>query len=139
MKKIENIIKNHIVGEIFSEFPTDLDNTEAFDFFLQADIDDTDFVGDSPLSAEWGFETCEQYDYEDIKALRGLMQSQLEDLFKLQDTIHQECTLRISIFKSDMDGGEFSELKNKPTANINRNGTNDEYVTFKTLRLGDMK
>jgi len=139
MKTIENIIKNHIVGEIFSEFPTDLDNTEAFDFFLNADVDNTSFVGDSPLGTEWSYEVCEQYGYEEIKALRGLMQSQLDDLLKLQDTINQKCTLRISIFKRDMDDEEFQELKNKPTANINRNGTNDEYITFRTLRLGDVK
>lgn len=32
MKTIERIVKDFIVGEIFSEFPTDL-NTHPYDFF----------------------------------------------------------------------------------------------------------
>jgi len=135
---IQEIIKNHILEEIFNEFPNN-EGQHAFDFFLRSDVNCAEFVGESPLGTEWGFTVCEQYSYDNIRALRGLMQSQLDDLLRLQDTINQKCTLRISIFKSDMDDEDFQELKNKPTANINRSGTNDEYITFRTLRLGDVK
>jgi len=83
---IQEIIQNHILGEIFSEFPTDLD-TNAFDFFLRAGVDCAEDVASSPLGEEWGFEVCEQYSFENIRSLRGLMQSMLDDLLRLQDKI----------------------------------------------------
>lgn len=86
MATIENIIKDFIVEDIFCEYPTDL-NPNGFDFFMRSGIDATVTVGETPLSYEWGFEVCEEYEWENIRALRGLMQSRLDDQMKLQEII----------------------------------------------------
>jgi len=135
MKTIEVIVKDFIVGEIFSEFPTDL-NTHPYDFFMMSGVDATDNVGETALREEWGYEVCEEYAWENIRNLRGLMQSKFNDQMRLQQKIYDNCMVRISVFKSELSDEEYEDLKNKSTVNINREGTNDEFLTFKTIRLG---
>lgn len=98
MKEIETIIKTHIIEEIFQTFPT-LENTHPFDFFMSSDVDSTESVGASALGEEWNYSTCEEYGFENIKSLRGLMQSMLDDLLKLQTTISH--SLKDDVIESD--------------------------------------
>lgn len=75
MTTLQDIIKTHICGEIFSEFPTDIEQ-HPFDFFMTCDID-----------AEGEFMVCEQYEYETVESLRGLMVNQLDSMLELQKKI----------------------------------------------------
>jgi len=129
----QEIIQNHILGEIFSEFPTDLD-TNAFDFFLGADVDCTDEVEDSPLATEWGYEVLEEYKIENIRNLRGLMQSKYNDLERLKSTLFQQASHIIQINKDDVvSDGAFYDIAQYPNAILHREGANDEFVTFITV------
>jgi len=83
---IQEIIKNHILGEIFTEFPTNL-NQCAFQFFLEADVDCAEDVSMSPLGKEWGYDVCQAYELDNIRAIRGLMQSMYSDLEKLKTSL----------------------------------------------------
>ena len=129
-----SIVKTHIVGEIFSESPT-LENQHPFDFFMSSDIDSANFVGDSALGEEWGFETCEQYGYENIRSLRGLMQSMLDDLLKLQTNIFQSDVIkRIQINKDEFQNdSDFYDVAQYDNSMLHRQGTNDEHVAFLTI------
>ena len=84
---IQEIIENHVLEEIFCEFPTNLDN--AFSFFLNADVDCTEDVSMSSLGTEWGYEVCQAYELDNIRAIRGLMQSMYNDLERLKTSLFQ--------------------------------------------------
>mgnify|MGYP005850290953 CR=1 FL=1 len=80
-KKVEEALKNHIVEEIFSEFPIDT-KEHPYDLFMTSEVDAVNSVEDTPLG-EKGYEVCEEYGLENIRNLRGLMQSKLNDLNRL--------------------------------------------------------
>lgn len=103
MNTIQEIIQNHILGEIFSEFPTDLNN--AFQFFLEADVDQTTFVGDSSLGEEWGYTVAEAYGLDDIRAIRGLMQSMYNDLEIFKSALFQHASHTVQINKDETSDG----------------------------------
>ena len=129
----QEIIQNHILGEIFSEFPTDLD-TNAFDFFLRADVNCAEDVASSPLGEEWGFEVCEQYSLENIRNLRGLMQSMYDDLKRLKFALFEQALDRIQIKKDEIVSEDtFYEIAQYPNAFLHNQGTPDEYVAFVTV------
>lgn len=130
---IQEIIQNHILGEIFSEFPTSLD-TNAFDFFLRADVDCSDYVGDSPLGTEWGYELCEQYGLDNIRAIRGLMQSMYNDLERLKSALFQNTVKSVMVGIDDFeDVNEFYNFVQQSNATLHRQGTADEYATVLTV------
>lgn len=130
----QDILKNYILDEIFCEFPTDLDNGNAFDFFLNADVDATEDVITSPLGHYWGYEVCEQYGFENIRSLRGLMQSMYNDLERLKSALFQQASNTIQINKDEMvDESAFYDIAQYPNAILHRQGTNDEFVTFITV------
>jgi len=130
---IQETIQNYIMDEIFSEFPTDLD-TNAFDFFLRADVDCTEDVASSPLGEEWGFEVCEQYGFENIRSLRGLMQSMYNDLERLKSSLFQQASHTIQINKDEIiSENAFYDIAQYPNAILHRQGTADEFVTFITI------
>ena len=133
MKTIQEIIQNHILGEIFTDFPTDLD-TNAFDFFLRADVDCTEDVSMSPLGTEWGFEICEAYELDNIRSIRGLMQSMYSDLERLKSALFQQASHTIQINKDEITSeSAFYDIAQYPNAILHRQGTNDEFVTFITI------
>lgn len=130
---IQEIIQNHVLGEIFSEFPTDLD-TNAFDFFLNADVDCTEYVAESPLGTEWGYEVCESYELENIRAIRGLMQSMYSDLEKLKAKLFQHAVKSVMVsIDAFVDENEFYNFVQDANATLHRQGTADEYATVLTV------
>jgi len=133
MKTIQEIVKNHVMNEIFVDFPTDL-NTNAFDFFLEAYVENTDEVEDSPLGTEWGYEVLEEYKIENIRNLRGLIQSKYNDLERLKSTLFQEASHTIQINKDEVvSDSAFYDIAQYPNAILHREGTADEFVTFITV------
>lgn len=89
MKTIENIIKNFIVDDVFSEHPGNIG--EAFDYFMEADVDTTESVSLSELA--FNYEVCAKYETENIRSIRDLMQSKLDDLVKLQGNILKDSSI----------------------------------------------
>ncbi|MBW6487487.1 hypothetical protein [Sulfurimonas sp.] len=94
MTTLQDIIKTHVCGEIFSEFPTDL-GQHPFDFFMTYGID-VDLPISHPALAGWGFMVCEQYEYETVESLRGLMVNQLDSMLELQKKIQTSSKVIIS-------------------------------------------
>jgi hypothetical protein len=130
---IQEIIQNHIMGEIFSEFPTDI-GQHPFDFFMSAGVDCTGFVVESPLGTEWGYEVCEAYELENIRAIRGLMQSMYSDLERLKTAMFQHAVKSVMVSKEDfIDENEFYDFVQKSNATLHRQGTADEYATVLTV------
>ena len=102
MATIQEIIENHILGEIFCEFPTDL-NQGAFYLFLNGDmINQADAVCDTAYGTEWGFEVCQAYELDNVRAIRGLMQSMYNDLEKLKSALFQQASHTIQINKDEI-------------------------------------
>ena len=133
MRTIQNIIQEHIVGEIFSEFPTNLD-TNTFDFFIKAGVNCSEHVEDTPLATEWGYHVCQAYELHEVKEIRELMQSMYIDLEKLRATLFHEASHVIQINKDEIESeSAFYEIAQYPNAILNRQGTNDEFVTFITV------
>ena len=124
----QEIIQNHILGEIFSEFPTDLD-TNAFDFFLRADVNCAEDVASSPLGEEWGFEVCEQYSLENIRNLRGLMQSMYSDLERLKSALFQQATSVFHLNKEDIvDENIFYGISESTNIGVRNYGNGEEFL-----------
>lgn len=133
MKTIQEIIKLHILGEIFTDFPTDLE-TNAFDFFLRAGVDCTEFVTESPLGTEWGYEVCEAYELDNIRAIRGLMQSMFDGLYELKNKLFNNAVKRAQISLDDfVDCNTFYDFIQSGNGILHRQGTADEYATFLTV------
>lgn len=137
MTKIEEKIKDSVIAEIFSEFPT-LDNQHPYDFFMQATIDETETVGGSALREEWGFEVCENFDWEPIRSIRGLMQTKYDDLESFFNTLMSELEIKaIQINKNEcVDLEEYENLRNNANAMVHRSGTADEFLVFQTIKGG---
>ncbi len=130
---IQEIIQNYILGEIFTEFPTNL-NTNAFDFFLNADVDCTEDVSMSPLGTEWGYEVCQAYELDNIRAIRGLMQSMYSDLERLKSSLFQNAVKSIMVSLDDFeDSNKFYDFIQEANATLHRQGTADEYATVYTV------
>ena len=134
MKKIETIIKGHIVEEIFQTFPTS-ENTHPFDLFIASDVNPANSVGDSLLGEKWGYATCEEYGFENIGSLRVLMQSMFDDLLKLQAAIFENIGVKLQVNKDEFSTSNsfynyFAEHEN---ASIHRECTNDEFMNFLTI------
>lgn len=129
MQSIQEIIENHILGEIFSEFPTNLDN--AFEFFLRADVDCTEGVNESSLSTEWGYEVCQAYELDNIRAIRGLMSSMYNDLEKLKSALFQYAVKPVMVSIDDFsDSNEFYEFVQKTNAKYHRPGAEELATVF---------
>lgn len=133
MTTIQDIIKNHILGEIFTEFPTTLE-TNAFDFFLNADVDCAEDVNMSPLGTEWGYEVCQAYELDNIRAIRGTMQSMYNDLERLKTSLFQYAVKPMQLNKDECISDDvFYELVQEGQGNLYRQGTADEYATILTV------
>ena len=75
------IIKTQVCETVFQNgYPTDLSNKHPYDFFMNADVDCAEGVDESPLGEEWNFEVASEYAFENIRSIRGLMQSMYDDL-----------------------------------------------------------
>lgn len=85
MKEKEIALKAHILNEVFKEFPT-LNTQHPFDFFMEADVENVDFVDQSPLGTEWGYEVKEEHEIDDIRAIRGQMQNMYDSLIDIDLT-----------------------------------------------------
>ncbi len=133
MTTIKDIIQNHIVGEIFCEFPDDL-NTNPFDFFIMANVDSSQGVDNTPLATEWGYVVCQQYELDNVRYLRGLMQSMYNDLEKLKSKLFQHTSHTIQINKDEVESeSAFNDIAQYPNAIHHRQGTSDEFVSFITV------
>lgn len=130
---LEDIIKNHILGEIFSEFPNN-ERQHAFDFFLSSDVNCAEFVGDSPLGTEWDFTVFEQYSYDNIKGLRGLMQSMYDDLEKLKSSLFQYAVTNLTINKSDFNTEDaFYETVQNGNGTLYKEGAEHGFAIIHTV------
>ena len=83
-----DIIKEYICDEVFQNgYPHRVNDEHPFDFFMSADLDSSQSVEDSILGMQYGFEVAEEYIMDNIRSIRGLMQSKLDDLIRLQEKI----------------------------------------------------
>jgi len=126
---IENTIKEYIVSRIFNEFPTIslLNDDNAFDVYVNSD----------DLAHEYIL--CEEYEDNITDDVRSIMEEELNDLMELQTIIINKSTSIIQINKDEIiSDSVFEELSQVQNANIHRAGTNDEFITFNTINLGDM-
>ncbi len=135
MATINELLKTHICEEVFQNgYPEEVNGKHPFDFFMEADIECANGVDDSPLEEEYGFEVAEQYSFENIRSLHGLMQSILNDLERLQEKIVEKCTVVHQISKDEfVSDDDFHDFADTRGVTLHREGTADEYVTFKVL------
>lgn len=85
-----DIIKEHICDEVFQNgYPHRVSDEHPFDFFMSADLDSSQSIEDSILGTQYGFEVAEEYSMDNVRNIRGLMQSKLNDLIRLQDKINK--------------------------------------------------
>ena len=132
MATITNLLKGYICEEIFQNgYPAEVNGQHPFDFFMEADVDSAEMPEDTPLN---GYEPAEEYIIENVRTLRGLMQSMLYDLERLQEKIVEKCTVVHQInkdeFASDSDFHDFADARG---VTLHRSGTADEYVTLRVL------
>ena len=127
---IQKIIQNHVLGEIFSEHPGSIG--EAFDYFMEADVDTTEQVSLSELA--FNYEVCEAYENENIKAIRGIMQSMYSDLERLKSSLFQYAVKSVQVNLDDfVDNNTFYDFIQNSHATLHRQGTADEYATVLTV------
>lgn len=90
-------IKNFIMGNIFSEFPSlDEDGIEdPFLFFMETDIDDIRVPVNHSNFYEWGYVVCEENELKSVECIRNIMREKVEDLTNLQERL---CNSNKSIY-----------------------------------------
>ena len=134
MTTTQDIIKTEVCEQIFQNgYPTTLENMHPFDFFMEADIDATVEVGDSPLYTEWNFEVASD-SFENIRSIRGTMQSMYDDLERLKTSLFQNTVKRTMISKEEFKIEEdFYNFIQSSNATLHKQGTADEYATVLTV------
>lgn len=138
MLKAEKIIKDHILNEIFFDFPTGT-KSHPFDFFMRSDIDDSESVNRSPLNKYWGFEVSDAYELEDIRSIRGLMQSKLNSLENLEKELLNALCKSIDIPLDDFDDeNKFYDFIQNSNATLHCQGEPNEYATVITVNKEDI-
>ena len=132
---IQDIIKTQVCESIFQNgYPTTLDNKHPFDFFMEADVECTEGVDESPLGTEWNFEVASEYSFENIRSLRGLMQSMYDDLEKFKTSLFQNAVKSVMVSLDDFDdSNKFYDFIQDANATLHRQGTTDEYATIYTV------
>jgi len=132
---IQNIIKTQVCENIFQNgYPTDLDNKHPFDFFMEADVDCAEGVDESPLGTEWNFEVASEYGFDNIRSIRGLMQSMYEDLERFKTSLFQYAAKPMQLNKDEcINDDAFYELVQEGQGNLYRQGTADEYAIIQTV------
>ena len=135
MAIISELLKTHICEEIFQNgYPEDVNGQHPFDFFMETDVECTNGVDDSPLGEEYGFEVASEYGFENIRSIRGLMQSMLDSLERLQELIFDKCSVFHQIGKDEFaSNSDFHDFTDARGVTLHRSGTADEYVTFRVL------
>lgn len=130
---IQEIIQNHVLDQVFTEYPSNLD-TSAYDFFMRADVDCTVDVSMSPLREEWGYEVCQAYELDNIRSIRGLMESMYRDLERLKTSLFQYAVKPMQLNKDECISDDvFYELVQEGQGVLQRQGTADEYATILTV------
>ena len=132
---IEDIIKTHICEDIFQNgYPTDLDNLHPYDFFMRADVDCTIDVESSPLCTEWNFEVSGEYALDNIRCIRGTMQSMYSDLERLKSSLFKHAVKMVNVSLDDFeDSNRFYDFIQDANANLYEQGTPSEHATILTV------
>ena len=132
---ITNIIKTQVCEQVFQNgYPTDLDNKHPFDFFMEANVDCAEGVDESPLGTEWNFEVASEYGFENIRSIRGLMQSMYEDLDRFKTSLFQYAVKPMQLNKDECISDDvFYKLVQEGQGNLYRQGTVDEYAIMQTV------
>ena len=135
MTTILDNIKTHICEEIFQNgYPSSVEGKHPFDFFMEADVESANGVDDSILGTKYDFEAASEYGFENIRSIRGLMQAKLNDLEKLLTNILSSYTHVLQLSRDEfVNYDDFHNIANHRGALLHREGTADEYVTFKVL------
>jgi hypothetical protein len=135
---IQDIIKTQVCESIFQNgYPTTLENKHPFDFFMEADVDCAEGVDESPLGTEWNFEVASEYGFENIRSIRGLMQSMYEDLERFKNTLFKSAIKPMQLNKDEcISDNVFYELIEEGNGKLHRQGTADEYATVMTVDAG---
>lgn len=74
VEKVEKEIKDFVMNQIFSERPEENNDWDLF-------------MSNETLEEPYGFEVCQEYEYENARNLRGLMQTMFDDLIDLNEDI----------------------------------------------------
>jgi hypothetical protein len=141
MEKIKEIIKKHIMEDVFQNgYPSMVMGQNSFDFILTYEIND--MVLPIPNIEELdklGFEVSCIHEFDSLIDIQGLLESKYNNQLKLQDEIYSSCTKWLQINKTEfVNVDDFEYYKIQPNGVCNRDDTEDEYVTFKTINLGDL-
>jgi len=132
---IQEIIKTQVCEMIFQNgYPTDFNSTHPYDFFINADVDNSEDVESSPLSTEWNFEVAGEHGFENIRSIRGLMQSKYDELESFKTSLFQYAVKSVMVSMDDFeDENEFYNFVQNSRATLHRQGTADEYATVLTV------
>jgi len=127
---IQEIIKTQVCEMIFQNgYPTDFNSTHPYDFFINADVDEREDVESSPLGTEWNFEVSGEHGFENIRSIRGLMQSKYEELESFKTSLFQYAVKSVKISTDDfVDVNEFYSFLQDTNASLYNQGTADEHL-----------
>ena len=134
MITIKELIKKEVMEEIFQDFLADAG--ESFDNILALEINGE--TESYKFSEEYGFYLCERYayDYVNFQQITSLLNEKYNELEKFSNKMlnitMSPIEFTIDDFANDSIFKEVSQLKN---AILERDG---KYITFKTIRLGDL-
>jgi hypothetical protein len=141
MKTIQEIIKKYVIEDIFQNgYPQSVNGQEAFDFILNYEVDDM-FLAITEIEelVNLGFEVTDINMLDSIRDIKGLIETKYKEQVTLQKDIFLNCTQSLQINKDEFsDFIDFEDYKRKSHVSISREDTADEFVTFRTIRLGDL-
>lgn len=130
--KMESILKAHVMGEVFSRVVQFENNKSPYDFFMEADVDESKNLFCSRLGTKDGYEAREPYADESIRNLREELESMLRSLHSLFASIMYQ-TRTIQLCKDEVSEEAFKKLAGHENAQVFREGTADEHLLFRTI------
>lgn len=109
MNGLDAIIKTEVMNEVFVGDESCPDNTNTYDFFMGFECDGFSEIYQTELGSKWEYQPIDEYGLENIRGLRGLMQSKFNTFSEFHSKSCKEQKMNRDTFMEYFRGDDFSE------------------------------
>jgi len=125
----ETTIKTQVCETIFQNgYPENINGKHPFDYFIEAEVESSGDIESCELGNA-GFDVACEYEFENVRSLRGLMQSMYNDLEQFANKLLKTRVLQLNKDECINDN-VFYELVEEGKGTLHRKGTPEEYAHF---------
>jgi len=109
MDGLDETIKTQVMGEIFIGDESCPEGNSTYDFFMKYECKGSDELYQTALGSKWGYQACDEYGIENMRGLKGLMQSKFNTFVEFYEKCHKEQVPDRDAFMEYFRSDRFSE------------------------------